>query len=114
MRTDVCTHTDTHRRVQTQWTPCRYVGQSEENIRALFADAEAEMKVRMQDTLTTACMPARVCAQERGDDSDLHIIIFDEIDAICKYTRTTTCTHAHAHARMHMHTHSCLYACTLS
>lgn len=43
----------------------KYVGQSEENIRALFADAEAEQK-------------------SRGDDSDLHIIIFDEIDAVCK------------------------------
>ena len=41
------------------------MGQSEENIRALFADAEAEQK-------------------SRGDDSDLHIIIFDEIDAVCK------------------------------
>ena len=39
----------------------KYVGQSEENIRALFADAEAEQKAK-------------------GDDSDLHIIIFDEID----------------------------------
>ena len=39
--------------------------QSEENIRALFSDAEAEYK-------------------ERGDDSELHIIIFDEIDSICK------------------------------
>jgi len=43
----------------------KYVGQSEENIRALFADAEVEYK-------------------EKGDDSDLHIIIFDEIDSICK------------------------------
>eukprot|EP00908_Phaeocystis_cordata_P013635 Transcript_2470.p1 GENE.Transcript_2470~~Transcript_2470.p1 ORF type:complete len:763 (-),score=372.96 Transcript_2470:127-2292(-) len=43
----------------------KYVGQSEENIRALFSDAEAEYK-------------------ERGDDSELHIIIFDEIDSICK------------------------------
>jgi vesicle-fusing ATPase len=42
----------------------KYVGQSEENIRNQFKDAEAEYK-------------------ERGDDSDLHIIIFDEIDAIC-------------------------------
>ena len=41
----------------------KYVGQSEENIRALFADAEAEYK-------------------ERGDESDLHIIIFDEIDSV--------------------------------
>jgi len=43
----------------------KYVGQSEENIRNLFADAEKEYK-------------------QKGDSSDLHIIIFDEIDAICK------------------------------
>ena len=43
----------------------KYVGQSEENIRNLFAEADAEYA-------------------ERGDDSDLHIIIFDEIDAVCK------------------------------
>lgn len=43
----------------------KYVGEAEENIRKLFAEAEAEYK-------------------EKGDDSDLHIIIFDEIDAICK------------------------------
>lgn len=49
----------------------KYVGQSEENIRELFADAEQEQK-------------------ERGDDSDLHIIIFDEIDAICKARGSTS------------------------
>merc|ERR1719229_1374421 len=43
----------------------KYVGQSEENIRKLFEDAINEQK-------------------EKGDDSSLHIIIFDEIDAICK------------------------------
>ncbi|KAG6238122.1 hypothetical protein E4U25_002012 [Claviceps purpurea] len=43
----------------------KYVGQSEENIRKLFADAEKEYK-------------------EKGDESSLHIIIFDELDAICK------------------------------
>ncbi|KAI0392474.1 vesicle fusion factor [Xylariaceae sp. FL0594] len=43
----------------------KYVGQSEENIRKLFADAEAEYK-------------------ERGEESSLHIIIFDELDAVCK------------------------------
>eukprot|EP00850_Spirogloea_muscicola_P003192 SM000012S25454 [mRNA] locus=s12:1334788:1340370:- [translate_table: standard] len=43
----------------------KYVGASEENIRNLFADAEKDQK-------------------EKGDNSDLHIIIFDEIDAICK------------------------------
>jgi vesicle-fusing ATPase len=43
----------------------KFVGQSEENIRNLFADAEIEYK-------------------EKGEESDLHIIIFDELDAICK------------------------------
>ncbi|CAD7699543.1 unnamed protein product [Ostreobium quekettii] len=43
----------------------KYVGASEENIRNLFGDAEAEYK-------------------EKGEASELHIIIFDEIDAICK------------------------------
>ena len=43
----------------------KYVGQSEENVRALFAEAEAELALK-------------------GDDSDLHIIIFDEIDSVCK------------------------------
>ncbi|RBR07997.1 uncharacterized protein FIESC28_10417 [Fusarium coffeatum] len=43
----------------------KYVGQSEENIRKLFAEAEKEYK-------------------EKGDESSLHIIIFDELDAVCK------------------------------
>ncbi|EJD74014.1 CBR-NSF-1 protein [Loa loa] len=43
----------------------KYVGESESNIRKLFADAEEEWK---------RC----------GASSGLHIIIFDEIDAICK------------------------------
>lgn len=43
----------------------KYVGESEANIRKLFADAEAD--------------EARL-----GPNSPLHIIIFDEIDAICK------------------------------
>ncbi|OAA57475.1 vesicular fusion factor [Niveomyces insectorum RCEF 264] len=43
----------------------KYVGQSEENIRKLFADAEKEYK-------------------EKGDESQLHVIIFDELDAVCK------------------------------
>ncbi|GBG84791.1 hypothetical protein CBR_g39167 [Chara braunii] len=48
----------------------KYVGASEENIRKLFEDAEAEQK-------------------SKGDASDLHIIIFDEIDAICKSRGST-------------------------
>eukprot|EP01088_Endostelium_zonatum_P021071 TRINITY_DN8087_c0_g1_i1.p1 TRINITY_DN8087_c0_g1~~TRINITY_DN8087_c0_g1_i1.p1 ORF type:complete len:813 (-),score=222.69 TRINITY_DN8087_c0_g1_i1:32-2470(-) len=41
----------------------KFVGASEENVRKLFAEAEAEYKAK-------------------GDESELHIIIFDEIDAI--------------------------------
>lgn len=47
----------------------KFVGQSEENIRKLFADAEKEQK-------------------EKGDESALHIIIFDELDAVCKQRGT--------------------------
>ncbi|XP_057377840.1 vesicle-fusing ATPase 1-like [Daphnia carinata] len=43
----------------------KYVGESEANIRRLFAEAEEEEK-------------------RLGPNSGLHIIIFDEIDAICK------------------------------
>ena len=43
----------------------KYVGESEAKIRALFAEAEAEER-------------------SMGPLSGLHIIIFDEIDAICK------------------------------
>lgn len=43
----------------------KFVGQSEENVRKLFAPAEQDYK-------------------SHGDASPLHIIIFDELDAICK------------------------------
>lgn len=43
----------------------KFIGQSEENVRMLFEKAEAEQK-------------------EKGDESSLHLIIFDEIDALCK------------------------------
>lgn len=43
----------------------KWVGESEENIRKLFADAEKDQA-------------------SHGDSSELHVIIFDEIDAICK------------------------------
>ncbi|KAA3676363.1 vesicle-fusing ATPase [Paragonimus westermani] len=55
----------------------KYVGESEANIRKLFADAEEEEK-RM------------------GPHSALHIIVFDEIDAICK-TRGSTAGGAGVH-----------------
>lgn len=48
----------------------KYVGQSEENIRNLFKDAEDDYK-------------------KKGDASPLHTIILDEIDAICKQRGTT-------------------------
>lgn len=43
----------------------KYVGASEENIRNLFKEAEDDYK-------------------RLGDSSDLHVIIFDELDAVCK------------------------------
>ena len=43
----------------------KYVGQSEENIRNIFSDA-------------------RMDYEQNGENSDLHVIIFDEIDAICR------------------------------
>ncbi|KAK1290116.1 Vesicle-fusing ATPase [Acorus calamus] len=48
----------------------KYVGETEKNVRDLFADAEND-----QRTL--------------GDQSELHVIIFDEIDAICKSRGST-------------------------
>jgi vesicle-fusing ATPase len=49
----------------------KYVGGSEQKIRDLFAEAEAEQKAE-------------------GPNSMLHIIIFDEFDAICKARGTTS------------------------
>nr|CCA14283.1 vesiclefusing ATPase putative [Albugo laibachii Nc14] len=43
----------------------KYVGESERKVRELFSEARQDQ-------------------QELGDESDVHIIIFDEIDAICK------------------------------
>ncbi|KAI4365131.1 hypothetical protein MLD38_021147 [Melastoma candidum] len=48
----------------------KFVGETEKNVRDLFADAENDQKAR-------------------GDESDLHVIIFDEIDAICKARGST-------------------------
>lgn len=48
----------------------KFVGGSEQKIRDLFADAEAEQKAE-------------------GSNSMLHIIIFDEFDAICKSRGST-------------------------
>ena len=43
----------------------KYVGETEKKIRELFADAEKDQK-------------------ENGDKSGLHVIVFDEIDSLCK------------------------------
>ncbi|KAL6314767.1 hypothetical protein AAG906_027116 [Vitis piasezkii] len=48
----------------------KFVGETEKNVRDLFADAENDQRTR-------------------GDQSDLHVIIFDEIDAICKSRGST-------------------------
>ena len=51
----------------------KFVGQSEENIRKLFQDAEEDQK-------------------QNGDSADLHMIIFDEIDAIWQAYTTLSFT----------------------
>jgi vesicle-fusing ATPase len=48
----------------------KYVGESEANMRRLFTDAENEYK-------------------KKGDNSRLHVIVFDEIDSICKVRGST-------------------------
>ncbi|CAN4087392.1 unnamed protein product [Withania somnifera] len=48
----------------------KFVGETEKNVRDLFADAEKDQKTK-------------------GDQSELHVIIFDEIDAICKSRGST-------------------------
>ncbi|KAJ9456283.1 Vesicle-fusing ATPase [Diplonema papillatum] len=48
----------------------KFVGESEKNVRALFEPAEKEMA-------------------EKGDESELHLIIFDEFDAIVKQRGST-------------------------
>ena len=69
----------------------KYVGASEENIRKLFADAEAEQAAR-------------------GDASDLHVIIFDEIDAICKSRGSVQCAASTPAGTLSRHTHACASA----
>ena len=49
----------------------KYVGETEQKIRDLFANAEKDQK-------------------ENGDDSGLHVIVFDEIDSLCKARGTVS------------------------
>nr|GMC55521.1 Vesicle-fusing ATPase [Ipomoea batatas] len=48
----------------------KFVGETEKNVRDLFADAEQDQRTK-------------------GDQSELHVIIFYEIDAICKSRGST-------------------------
>lgn len=76
----------------------KYVGESEANIRKLFAEAEEEQK-RVREAkypLTDLEDDANDCLSwlvyvelfQLGANSGLHIIIFDELDAICKQRGT--------------------------
>ena len=49
----------------------KFVGETEKKIRDLFANAEKDQK-------------------ENGDEAGLHVIVFDEIDSICKARGTVT------------------------
>jgi hypothetical protein len=70
----------------------KFVGETEKNVRDLFADAENEQKTR--GMLPHQEKPSHIYlwngpfskhhSFDTGDQSDLHVIIFDEIDAICK------------------------------
>lgn len=71
----------------------KYVGESEANIRKLFAEAEEEEK----RVGVWYIYFSKICFtiflifdsfSKLGPNSGLHIIIFDEIDAICKQRGT--------------------------
>ncbi|KAL9285680.1 Vesicle-fusing ATPase [Arabidopsis thaliana] len=57
----------------------KFVGETEKNVRDLFADAEQDQRTLGKETLFFL-----IC-----DASELHVIIFDEIDAICKSRGST-------------------------
>jgi vesicle-fusing ATPase len=74
----------------------KFVGETEKNVRDLFGDAENEQKTRgmlpcpgkishisVWITLSVQIFFSDLLPNT-GDQSDLHVIIFDEIDAICK------------------------------
>lgn len=75
----------------------KFVGESEKNVRDLFADAENDQRTLGVKELFTLCFVLLLFSFSyhqcdnlalllnfSGDDSELHVIIFDEIDAICK------------------------------
>ncbi|WZZ41378.1 hypothetical protein YC2023_037637 [Brassica napus] len=75
----------------------KFVGETEKNVRDLFADAEQDQRTLGKKKLfSLICVFFfYVCANEAllfyfsGDASELHVIIFDEIDAICKSRGST-------------------------
>lgn len=67
----------------------KFVGGSEANIRNLFYEAEEEEKrVRLfsecPNKTISPCAKLNYLCQQLGPNSGLHVIIFDEIDAICR------------------------------
>ena len=63
----------------------KYVGESEANIRRLFEDAEEEEKRLGPNSGKFEYIQAEISLREPIEAvAGLHIIIFDEIDAICK------------------------------
>ena len=82
------------------WIPCVHpddqllspgaaAGESEANVRKLFEDAEADQKAN-------------------GDASELHVIIFDEIDAICKQRGSVSSGSGGRYTRFHCSSDSLL------
>ena len=63
-----------------------YVGKAEANVRALFTEAEAEYKLKRKRNSKISISKN----QKLGDSSSLHVIIFDEIDALCKKRGSTS------------------------
>ena len=73
----------------------KFVGETEKNVRDLFADAENEQRTRgrvsqekcfllLSFLFVYLIISIMWFYLNLGDESDLHVIIFDEIDAICK------------------------------
>lgn len=71
----------------------KFVGETEKNVRDLFADAEQDQRTHGKGgtcrpiiliDILPVLIPYFVNLLFAGDQSELHVIIFDEIDAICK------------------------------
>ena len=81
----------------------KFVGETEKNVRDLFADAENEQRTRgrvsqekcfllLSFLFVYLIISIMWFYLNLGDESDLHVIIFDEIDAICKVNHLICCT----------------------